>query len=97
MSAKYRAAFRKTLCGIQAATANKTTVGGGPPQVGADRLLPRYGSQISNGGRGGPRQKKQEESIAQQHNVMVCKIDSTLCCEQLSKSFCIESVLFRTF
>ena len=76
MSAKYRAAFRKTLCGIQGA---KATVGGGPPQLtqgpAADRLLPRYGSQISNGrgGRNGlqGQRRRSELPMPTQHNVMV--------------------------
>ena len=74
MSAKYRAAFRKTLCGIQAA---KATVGGGPPQgPAADRLLPRYGSQISNGRGGGHhglqgQRRRSEQPMPTQHNVMV--------------------------
>ena len=72
MSAKYRAAFRKTLCGIQGA---KATVGGGPqlgPKV-PDRLLPRYGSQISNGRTGGGQgqRRRSEQTMPTQHNVMV--------------------------
>ena len=70
MSAKYRAAFRKTLCGIQPGnlgnlTQHKSAVGGDQSQ------LPRYGQVQRNRRATMPMTEETSMQPQQPHNVMV--------------------------